>query len=582
MVSAMRWIHPPPDGNQAADIARQLGTSPVFARLLSARNFPSFSHIESFLSPNLKNLADPLAPGQMKAAVGRLEQALKNQESVLIFGDYDVDGVTSTTLLTLFLRRFGLNPRYVVPRRLDEGYGLGLDSLSRAMADSKPDLLIAVDCGTSSATEVAWLREQGVSVLILDHHTSKESLPTDCILVNPHVHDAPDAPWLQLCAVGLVFKFCHAFLKVMREKGDPLAARTDLREFLDLVALGTVADLVPLEGENRILVRHGLRYLRNCRRPGICALMEVVGLPLGGELTTVDIGFRLGPRINASGRLDDATLPIQLLLADDWQTCRTAARMLDDFNRERQEIERTITEEAEAMVLARYPDDTGLLVHADNWHAGVVGIVASRLSRKFNRPAIVLGTEADGLCKGSGRSVPGVNLVEILSECTTHIDQWGGHPMAVGLTTTQDQLDSFRAAFNSSLRAKFPNGLPQQSLRIDVALQPDDLTAGLLEELDQLAPFGQGNPEPVFALQGIRLEGVNPLGNSHHRFFLPRTNGAAPIEGVAWNPRQTPPSGELIDAAIQFQWNAWRGNRSPRLTLLDWQPAGSGSLQADG
>jgi single-stranded-DNA-specific exonuclease len=569
----MRWIDPPANASLAAEFARQLGLSGACARLLAARGFTSVDTVEAFLSPSLQQLADPLAAGRMGAAVARLEHALENQESVLIFGDYDVDGVTSTVLLTHFLRRFGLNPRFVVPHRIDEGYGLSVDSLERALSDGKPQLLIAVDCGTGSAVEVAWLREQGIDVLILDHHASKEALPADCILVNPHVNDPDDVPWMDLCAVGLVFKFCHAFLKVMRRKGDPLAEKTDLREYLDLVALGTVADLVPLTGENRILVRHGLRHLRFCRRPGICALMEVVGLTLGDALTPIDIGFRIGPRINASGRLDDATLPIQLLLGEDWQSCKAAARALDDFNRERQEIERTITEEAEALVIATYGDDLGLIVHADSWHAGVVGIVASRLSRKFNRPALVLGSEADGQCKGSGRSVEGVNLVEILSECSAHISQWGGHPMAVGLTTSKDQLEQLRAAFNATLVRQFPDGLPGPALRIDTFIATADLTEGLLDELDRLAPFGQGNPEPVFGLAGVTLAGIGQLGKSHCRFQLLRDNGRAPLEGVAWNPDNWPPAGQPLDIAVRFHWHDWRGDRSPRLTLLDWRPA---------
>ncbi len=374
----MRWITPDLDAGLTHRISRQFGISDVSARLLAGRQLQAFDQIEAFLSPSLKRLSDPLLVGNMQAAVDRLETALRKEESVLIFGDYDVDGVTSTVFLTHFLRRFGLNPRYVVPKRLKEGYGLSVDSLERAFEDGKPDLLIAVDCGTGSSEEVAWLRTQGVSVLILDHHASKESLPADCILVNPHVHDAPDVPWKNLCSVGLVFKFCHAFLKIMRANGDSYAENTDLREYLDLVAMGTVADLVHLNGENRILVRHGLNRLRHCKRPGICALMEVSGLSLGDELTPVDIGFRLGPRINASGRIDEATLPIQLLLGEDWQTCRKAAQLLDDFNRERQDIERDITLQAEAEVESRYRNDPGIVVHSADWHSGVVGIVASR------------------------------------------------------------------------------------------------------------------------------------------------------------------------------------------------------------
>ncbi|MFO7724799.1 MAG: single-stranded-DNA-specific exonuclease RecJ [Oceanipulchritudo sp.] len=568
----MRWLTPSPDDATVRNLSRECQLSDVTARLLAGRGFRSSEVAAAFLSPGLGSLSDPLHTGHMTEAVERVELALKRAESVLIFGDYDVDGVTSTVFLTHFLRRFGLNPRYVVPKRLEEGYGLSIESLQRALEDGKPDLLIAVDCGTGSSAEVAWLRERGISVIILDHHTSKESLPEDCILVNPHVHDPETVPWKNLCAVGLVFKFCHAFLKVMRSKADPLAAKTDLREYLDLVAMGTVADLVPLDGENRILVRQGLRHLKRCRRPGICALIEAAGLSLGDDLTPVDIGFRLGPRINAGGRLDEATLPISLLLEENSQFCKGVARKLDAFNRERQEIERGIVLMAEKAVTEEFYGDTGITVASGDWHAGVVGIVASRLARKFNRPTLVLGSENEGFLKGSGRSVEGVNLVGILNACSEHIHQWGGHPMAVGLTVAKEEVSRLRTAFNTALDALFPEGLPEPSLQVDTWARPEELTEELLAELDLISPFGQGNPDPVFALKGVEVASLNPMGKLHLRFTLKRSNGRLPLEGMAWNGKDNPPPlGSPIDMAVRFGWNVWRGERTPRITLLDWR-----------
>ena len=568
----MQWIQPTRNDGRERHIAQAFGISPVTAALLANRGFTDSGRIEAFLSPRLQGLSDPLLPGNMQRGVERLEQAMQRQESILIFGDYDVDGVTSTVFLIQFLRIFGLSPRFIVPRRLKEGYGLSLDSLERALADGRPDLLIAVDCGTGSAQEVAWLRQKGIDVLILDHHASKEGLPEGAILINPHVHDGKDVPWKHLCAVGLVFKFCHAFLKMMREKGDPLAEQTDLKEFLDLVALGTVADLVLLEGENRILVKHGLQRLRRCRRPGICALMEVAGITLGEEITPFDIGFKLGPRINASGRLDDASGPIELLLSEDWNTCHEAARLLDSFNRERQDIEKAITLKAEGLVSQLYADDSGVILHSPDWHAGVVGIVASRIARKFNRPALVLGSDSEGLIKGSGRSIEGVNLVEVLQACSEHILQWGGHPMAVGLTIEAASIDPLRESFNRALRAHFPDGLPEPCLQIDACVQPADLTDGLLEELEAVSPFGQGNPEPVFALEQIHLNHLSSLGRDHLRFQISQPGSLVPIDGVAWNMVDSPPPLDRpVDLAVRYHWNSWRGNRSKRLTLVDWK-----------
>lgn len=571
----MRWISPDTNNrDQAARLAEAIGVSPVVASLLLRRGHGEADGARAFLNPSLADLTDPLLIGGMKAAVTRLESALRHHESVLIFGDYDVDGVTSTALLSHFLRQFGLNPRFIVPRRLEEGYGLSVESLERAIALEKPDLVIAVDCGTASAHEVEWLRQRGISVIILDHHSPRESLPTGCSLVNPHVLDPEHVPWKDLCSVGLVFKFCHAVVKVLREKEDPLAENMDLRQYLDLVALGTVADLVRLTGENRILVKSGLKALRACRRPGICALMDVAGLLLGTSLDASDIGFKLGPRINASGRLDDATLPIELLLGEDWQSCRDKAQILDQHNSERQDIERKITLEAEILVRQQHHGDPGLVVYAPHWHTGVVGIVASRLTRQFHRPVLVLGAE-EGACKGSGRSIPGVNLVELLAENAHLLDRWGGHPMAVGISMPPAQIDAFRDAFNESIRSRFPSGLPEKQLEIDAIMESGDLTPGLLQELEALAPFGQGMPEPVFALPGVTLLNAQSMRNGHFKCLIENSHDKSRIEAVAWNIKERPDDRQPVNLAVKYHWHTWRGDRQPRLTIVDWQqPAG--------
>lgn len=571
----MRWVCSKANSSEIAALANGLNVSPVVADLLSKRGFQSIDEASAFLNAALTDLADPLLVGQMEPAVACLEGALQKQHSVLIFGDYDVDGVTSTTLLTHFLRQFGLNPRFVVPRRLEEGYGLSMESLKRAIAIEKPDLLIAVDCGTSSAKEVQWLRENDIQVLIIDHHASKESLPEDCVLVNPHVNDPDDVPWKNLCTVGLVFKYCHAVIKVLRQKKDPLAEKMDLRQYLDLVAMGTVADLVHLTGENRILVKSGLKALKACRRPGICALMDAAGIKLGENLSASDIGFKLGPRINASGRLDDATLPIELLLGEDWHSCRSKARILNQHNLDRQEIERQISSEAEEEAHSKYADSTGLVLYQPHWHTGVVGIVASRLARQFKKPALVLGADED-ICKGSGRSIKGVNLVELLSTSADVLDKWGGHPMAVGVSVRAENIAAFREAFNNALKQTFPDGLPDSPLEIDAIVDPEDLTVGLLEQIEALAPFGQGMPEPVFALSQVNLKRAQNLKNGHFKFFLENRKTGNLIEGVAWNLKDRPDTSQPVDLAIRFHWHSWRGERQPRMTLIDWkQPSAS-------
>lgn len=570
----MIWDLAPPKRSIAKQLSQRIGSSLPIAQLLCQRGWENPEAAEQFLKPQLQRLSDPLLVTNLEKGVTRLRAAMRKAESILVFGDYDVDGVTATTLLVSILRRYGVNPTYAVPLRQEEGYGLSLDALARAFERGKPDLVIAVDCGTSSAVEVTWLAEQNIDVIIIDHHAAKESLPEPAILINPHVYDPPDSPWHDLCAVGLVFKFVHGLLKVLRQKGDALAQEIKLREYLDLVALGTIADLVPLTQENRILAKNGLRALKSPTRLGLQALYEVAGIALGTVVAPFDISFRLGPRINASGRLDDAQAPIEMLLGTDFQICRETARTLDEFNQERQRIEAAITEEAERIVENQYNQDPGIVLYAHDWHTGVVGIVASRLVQRFHRPALVLGGDGPDDAKGSGRSIAGVNLVEVLATCEEQLTKWGGHPMAVGIGTRAASIEALRTAFNAAILKQVEGAIPEKTLSVDLEIESDQLTERLLDEMEQMAPFGQGNDEPVFVLRGAVLNNVGSFGKSglHLRFNLFRSLGGR-LSGIAWKASENPPpEGIPIDLAVRFHWNLWNGQRSPRLTLIDWKP----------
>jgi len=422
----MHWTYTPLPVDQVGMLSRRLGVSAVLAELLLRVGLLTEDETARFLQPTLAELGDPFLLANLEAAATRLREALARQEEIVVLGDYDVDGVSSTALLVSILRRFGANPRFIVPRRSEDGYGLSRSAIDRALEEGKPQLFIALDCGTNSHAEVSYLMEQGIDVLIVDHHRSKEAATRQGLLINPHVHGgSDDEAWRNLCTVGLVFKLVHGLLKQLRSENHPVAFEIKLRDYLDLVALGTVADLVPLRGENRILARHGLRILRDTTRPGLRALMDVAGVRRGQELVPVDISFRLGPRINASGRLADAALSVELLLSEDEAFCRETARQLDTFNRERQEIERLITAEAERIIETQFSSSSGIVLYGDSWHPGVVGIVAGRVSRKYNRPCVVLGNDGE-FAKGSGRSVDGINLVEVLGTCCEHLSSWGG------------------------------------------------------------------------------------------------------------------------------------------------------------
>lgn len=571
---AMRWNYTPVHAESVAELARQLGTSPIVAELLTRIGHLTAEPAIRFLQPTLATLGDPFQVANVEAAVGRLIRAIERQENVIVLGDYDVDGVSSTTLLVDVLRRLGLQPRYVVPRRLEEGYGLTRVAIDRALEVTRPDLFIALDCGTNSHDEITHLRSLGVDVIVVDHHRSKETPTFDALLINPHVHAAPDDhAWRHLCTVGLVFKLLHGLLKQLRTQQHPGVMEIRLRDYLDLVALGTIADLVPLAGENRIFAKHGLQVLANTQRPGLRALMNVAALKPENGLSPVDISFRLGPRINASGRLADASLSVDLLLSQDAHFCRNAAQQLDDLNKERQEIERLITEQAEAYVEKHFADACGFVLFDEGWHPGVVGIVAGRISRKFNRPAIVLGNEGE-LAKGSGRGVSGVNLVELLGACQGHLESWGGHPMAVGVALRKPRLEEFRAQFDAVIRER--RGLDACEPIIELAgwLEGQQVTEQLMEEIDQLHPFGQGNPEPVFGVRGLRLRTRPDVFKEQHFRFVAEDARGRRLSGVAWKlADKLPPVGQPLEMAVQLNWNFYGGRKSLQLELLDWRLA---------
>jgi single-stranded-DNA-specific exonuclease len=570
----MLWTTTETDEKCAADLSAGLGVSRVLGQLLAQRDLGSVEEAEEFLRPRLAMLDNPFELTNLRAAVTRIEQAIEADESVVVFGDYDVDGVTSTVQLVSMLRTLGLDPRYCVPLRLDEGYGLSRDAINRVFAGDVPDLFIALDCGTNAHEPIAYLRELGCDVVVIDHHQTKTAAPEGCIFVNPHVNDGADAPWRDLCTAGLVFKLLHGLLKSRREAEDPRVDGVQLKDYLDLVAMGTIADLVPLHGENRILSWFGLRHLRANGRIGIRALAEVSGMDANQEMAASDISFKLAPRINASGRLGDAALPMKLLLSDDMTQSKQMALELDGMNRERQAIERGIASEAERRADAEFADSPGIVLFDKGWHPGVVGIVASRVSRHFHKPCVILGCDGDE-AHGSGRSVATVNLVEVFQRCTDLLGHWGGHPMAAGVSLQATNVKAFTERYIESLRELHPEGLPEPSLKLSTWLELEDLEKGLLEELDRLHPFGQGNAEPVFGVRGVALtEAPNAFGEGNFRFRLPAVQGArSGVAGIAWRMAEVPVVGQSIDMALRFSWNYWRNNRYPQVTLIDWKPS---------
>jgi len=482
------WSLPKPIDNSATRaLAAELGVAPFIAELLLRRGFAVGAEATRFLDPRLKTLGDPFALTDMEKAVERLLAAIDRRERIVLYGDYDVDGVTSLAFLTRLLTSYGAEPRCFLPLRMDEGYGLSADGVKRCVETLHPQLLVAVDCGTSSVAEIAGLRENGVDSIVIDHHEIKGALPECVALVNPKRGTTHH----YLCSVGLAFKVAHALLK-RRPLPD-----FDLREHLDLVALGTVADLVPLVDENRVLVKHGLARLAETRSIGLRELMDVASVH--SPLTPADVGFKLGPRMNAAGRLGTAEEALELLLTTDRSRARTLAADLDRQNRERRSVENDVFEQAEAQLAEWFDEarDAAIVVGDDGWHPGVVGIVASRLLRVHHRPALVIGFDEQGMGKGSGRSLEGLSLVEALTRCDSLLERYGGHEMAAGLTLRRERFGEFREAFRACARETLTAEQLLARMQLDVEITLGDINFELLDQYCALQPFGMGNHQPI-------------------------------------------------------------------------------------
>jgi single-stranded-DNA-specific exonuclease len=572
----MNWIYHSPPGDTVHLLESGLSIHPAIAEILVKTGIVTLDAAERYLHPKLAHLSDPFQVGRVDDTVTRLIRALDAGERIAVMGDYDVDGVTSTTLLVGILRALGNQPRYYVPRRLEEGYGMSRASIDRVLADGPFSLFIALDCGTNSVEEIHTLAANGLDVIVIDHHRSKSPISDECILVNPHVNDTGEAgaPWRNLCTVGLVFKVCHALLKRLRERGDESAKRIVLKEHLDLVAMGTIADLVPLADENRVLTCYGLRQLQQTTREGLRALMQVSGITPGNQILPTDISFRLGPRINASGRLADALLPVEMLLSGDSERCAAMAAQLNEMNHERQEIERLVSAEALAQLTAIEAGAHALVAFGE-WHPGVVGIVAGKLCRHFNRPCIVLGREGQW-AKGSGRSVARISLVEALQPCADILESWGGHPMAVGVTIACDKVPLLLRGFNASVeKLLHNNALPEESLTISSWLDGLNISDAFLDQLAWLHPFGEHNPDPVFGISDVTLHSAPVLfGENNYRFQIPLDYWRR-LGVVAWRKAErVPPTETPLDLAVKLGWNYYNGRRYPQAELMDWQPAG--------
>lgn len=552
-----RWLlKPAVEG--AAELAADTGLAPLMAQLLIQRGVASVEQARDFLVPKLASLGDPTVLPEMDAAVLRILQAVDARQKVVLYGDYDVDGVTSMALMHLILKAYGLETHLFLPTRMEEGYGLSHDGIAKCYEQfGRPDLLIALDCGTTSIAEVARLKADGVDCVIIDHHELSPLGRPECLaLVNPKLGTS----YHYFCTAGLVFKVSHALLKARMIKS------YDLKETLDLVALGTVADLVPLVEENRLLVRRGLEALAQTPRYGLRALKQTAGVE--GLVQTHHVGFRLGPRLNAAGRLDTASTALRLLLSADPAEGAELAALLEAHNKDRQNVEQQVHAEAEAALatLGDLEAVSAIVLGSRRWHPGVIGIVASRISRMCHRPTILVSFDDNGVGKGSGRSIPGFSLVEAIDICRKHLLGGGGHAMAAGISVTEANLDAFREAFAAAAREALSKEAMTPVLELDAEVRLRDLSLSFLESYKLLEPFGQKNPEPLFLCRRVhpRLPG-RIMKEKHLRVMLSQ-------EGTSMEARWfNAPIGKLPpapwDVAMRVQRGWFRGVEQWQLTL---------------
>ncbi len=498
-----------PDKNLQNIISKQVGTSRILAQVLINRGITSIDEAAKFLSAKFEHLLDPYSFSDMNKAVNLVKKALKNKDPVMVFADYDVDGITSLTLLKSTLSKMGLNVSHYLPHRVKEGYGLN-NNVMAIIKEKNIKLFITADCGTNNEEEIKELKRRNIEVIVTDHHEpeNEASLPSASAVINPKVKSC-GYKYRDLAGVGVAYKFCQA------------VTGSALLEDLDLVSLGTVADVVPLTGENRIIVKEGLSRISCTKRLGLKALMETSGIK-GKEITSHSISYILGPRLNASGRMDNAQVSLDLLMAEQEGTAGELARIIETHNRQRQKIEEKIMVEAQDLIEREinFKEHKVIIVAKEGWHQGVLGVVASKLADRFYRPTIIISLDKS-LCRGSGRSIKNFHLFDALLECKDFLSAFGGHSHAVGLGIIKENIEGFKNKINdlANERLSLEDLLP--SLDIDMELNLSELDAETIKELEALEPFGSANPAPLFYTKGLRLKGEpQVLGRGTLKFWV--------------------------------------------------------------
>ncbi|MFH0731832.1 MAG: single-stranded-DNA-specific exonuclease RecJ [Candidatus Omnitrophota bacterium] len=555
-----KWLIKEQNPKKQKVFSDELSLSQITSQILINRNIHAVKEALDFLKPSLLNLIDPFLMKDMRKAVSRIKKALEERQLIMIHGDYDVDGICATALLMIALKGLGAKVTHYIPDRVEEGYGINKNAIKLAIS-KKVKLFLSVDCGITASQQVRALNEAGIDAIITDHHQPSGELPKAHSILNPLQASCP-YPYKNLAGVGVAFKLVTALYGEGADK---------IYEHLDLVSLGTISDVVPLTGENRILAKNGLIQLTHTKKKGLQALISVAKLK-GKSMTAHYVGYILGPRINAAGRLQSADIALKLLLTDDAQEAQQLAQNLDAENRNRQKLEQTTLTQALAKI-DRYVDfkeDRIIVLDDEGWHSGVIGIVASRIVDRFHRPTLIITTKGDHLAKGSGRSIRNFHLVEALGECGHLLQNFGGHQYAAGLTLRKSDLSDFRKLINQVAQGKIKTEDLIPTVDIDMEIDLSQLSDKIFKELDELMPFGIGNPKPVFATKNLSIKKqAQVVGKDTVKMWV--TDGDKVCEAIGFRMADIMPQDleNSIDLAYTPCLNTYKGVTSIQLQLKD-------------
>ena len=558
--------------DKVRELSQMLNCHPVMASILVNRNIHTAKTAADFLNTSLNNMPSPFSLKDMDVAVHRIYKAITDKEKILIFGDYDVDGITATVILLNFLRDAGADVSYYIPHRVSEGYSIQPGHISRYAHSPKVDLIITADCGSGSHQAAAAAKSTDIDMIITDHHTITEDIPSALAVINPKRGDCP-AGLQNLAGVGVAFCLLICLRTYLREKGFwQEGLEPNLKSYCDLVALGTVADMVPLIEENRILCKTGLTLIHAGHRPGLTALLEASAIQ-NEFLDADDIAFRLAPRLNAAGRMDHAARAVELLTAKDTDSAQETAHTLNLLNRKRRQVEQEIFTEIQGLLENNPPlrQRQSLVLSGQGWHAGVLGIVASKIVNAYYRPVILITTR-DGMGIGSGRSVAGLNLYDALASCKPYLETFGGHSMAAGLKIRKANIADFQNAFENVIRRiSQPEDLTP-ILKIDAHLDLDTISDALINELEALMPFGTGNPEPLFMTTDVRVISSKIVGKNHRRMILQQSSTPNPpvFQAIQFNVESRLADKQKISQMVfKLRWNRWKGKKTAQLVIED-------------